>query len=235
MTIWPREDGRWWEMAIKNQWEMPEIVRLETRSGEPTPPALDGILIDGDHPGPSFIRNYKAICSNHSLPPLVVMGKSHAPALMNIEWEPDWTRFIPKPSPIESTVAALHSLIRDKTRETQVIRPEPSETLGYLAHLHLADLLQMLCQSNWTGRMDVKHVSHDQQGQVFVRSGTLWHATSGSKAGLEACFLMLTWLRCRYVFHDDEICESGRSINIPCEQVLLEGARLIDHNRESTP
>lgn len=227
LAIWPKENARWWKLALAKQFENHEIIRMETQLEETGP--VEGVLLDGDHPGPGFVLNYHRLTKAHPVPVLVVMGAPSAPALMNMEWDPDWTRFIPKPAPIEPSVAALERLIHKKLRETQLLEPEEPEKLGYLAHLHLADLLQMLCQSNWTGRIEVKHVSAGESGQIYVKSGVLWHAELRDNAGLNACYEMLTWMRCRYVFDDDALHANGRSITIPCQEVVLEGARRIDH------
>ncbi|MEO0453207.1 MAG: DUF4388 domain-containing protein [Verrucomicrobiota bacterium] len=226
LSIWPKDEGRWLELGLKNKYQNCEIIRLEENLHQV--PSMDGLIVDGDHPGPGFIRNYRTHLETHGASPLLILGRSDAPALSLIEWDPDSTAFISKPAPIDESIAALDSLFRKFSTDIPSEPTSPDKQIGYLAQLHLADLLQMLCQSSWTGKLEVLHLSSEEAGYVFIQDGHLWDARQNNFRGLEACYRMLTWPRCRYVFADDETSSSGRSIAIPWQEVVLEGARRID-------
>lgn len=245
LAIWPKSDAEWVELALSNApdmstlWISPDQAR--------TLDAFDILVVDGDNPGPSFLAYYKGFVGLHGVPQLVVLGSPMCPALMNLEWEPESTMFISKPYRIEDVVHAVQAkaaqlnapeVAADKT-ESLIPPPPPSlqkpektasngaKSLGYLSTLRLSDLVQMLCLSNWTGKIEVSELGEGKSGEIFLNVGVLIHARQGKIEAEDACYTMLSWGRCEFHFVEEHP-PVVQTIITHWQGVMLEGARKMD-------
>jgi hypothetical protein len=252
LAIWPKSDAEWVELAMSSvpdmstSWISPDQVRLLD--------AFDILVVDGDSPGPSFLAYYKGYVSRHGVPELVVLGSPMSPALMNLEWETDTTMFVSKPYRIEDVVQAIKIRVTHlkaaknppapaeplspppppslESSKSETSKPEKTATngaksLGYLSTLRLSDLIQMLCLSNWTGKIEVTELGEGKTGEIFLNVGVLIHAKQGKIEAEDACYNMLGWGRCEFHFVEEHP-PVVQTITTHWQGVMLEGARKID-------
>jgi Domain of unknown function (DUF4388) len=240
LAIWPKSNAEWVELALTSQpevstsWISPDQVHLLAH--------FNLLVIDGDSPGPSFLAYYKGFVAKHGVPGLVVLGSPMSPALLSLEWEPDSTTFISKPYRIEDVVQAIKVRLNNDTNHTEEsLTPPPPPTidkaekkatagaksLGYLSTLRLSDLVQMLCLSNWTGKIEVTELGEGQSGEIYLNVGVLIHAKQSKIEAEEACYKMLSWGRCEFHFVEEHP-PVVQTITTHWQGIMLEGARKLD-------
>jgi hypothetical protein len=232
LAIWPKSDAEWLELGLSSKFS----YTVENIGGEMKDPVspLDLIILDGDNPGPHFIGYYKALLSGFGMPAKIVLGTTNSPALKAIQWEASETVFIAKPYEIEvilqNVVKRAETIKNEDSGKIQ--NQQGSNTLGYLSTLPLPDLIQMLCMSDWTGTVCVDHLADGTKGYVYIADGALYHADSTSFEGIHACYHMLRWGRCQYSFNEEQV-QDKVTIQLPWQEIMLEGARLIDESTGS--
>lgn len=99
---------------------------------------------------------------------------------------------------------------------------------GIVKDIQLTDLIQMVCLSRADLLVSIQ--SNDQTGTIYIRSGQLSHAQSGTLQGEKAVFEMLRWDSGRF----ETVPYEGSgvvSINKPWEHLLIEGMRQRDEKR----
>lgn len=235
ICVWPQKSGQWFDLGLKARFD---VRTFHVIPGKDEPGQhYDLMLIDGDNPGPSFIAHYRAHQAMFGIPWLLVLGQPGCPALMSIEWESERAAFISKPFMIEDVLKTLNSridsIIELRTPKTDNLNTAPygstkaNKKLGYLSTLKLADLIQMLCLSTWTGKIEITNLQSMVSGEVVIHDGFLMHAASGSQIAEQACYTMLNWGRCEFNFNED-IAIPARTIQANWQEVILEGARLLD-------
>jgi hypothetical protein len=245
LAIWPKGDAEWVELALGSI--LGSVTRWIVPGAQTNLQPYELFIVDGDNPGASFVSYYKSYTSRYGLPYLIVLGTPMSSALMNLEWEPGGTTFISKPYRIEDIVHATKSKLSLLGRNQKEIissdltlapppkAPLESETptaksLGYLSTLRLPDLIQMLCLSNWTGKIEVTELGLKRQGEIYLNVGVLIHAEQEEKEAEEACYAMLAWGRCEFHFVEEHP-PLVQTITSPWQLIMLEGARKQDEVR----
>lgn len=236
LAIWPASNAEWLELGLSSKLGH-QVDNIGAEIKDPISP-LDIMIIDGDSPGPHFTGYYKALISGFGNPALIVLGKTESPALRAIQWTPSETVFIPKPYEIEMVLQQVLKKADIKNQNVGGVLNSDSEqkpiTLGYLSTLPLADLIQMLCMSEWTGMVCVEHLTDGVKGYVYISDGVLYHAESTAFQGLNACYHMLKWGRCQYSFNEEEVLDKI-TIRMPWQEIMLEGARMMDESGDDNP
>ncbi|MDX6765358.1 MAG: DUF4388 domain-containing protein [Candidatus Methylacidiphilales bacterium] len=242
LALWPRKSAQWFELGLKTSPDI-RVCHLSSEALE-SATKLDLLVMDGDQPGPGFLGNYHAYLKSFGICDLVVLGQPGCPSLMNLEWEPARTFFIAKPYLIEDALKTVQNRLGEIVlRESQVAVPPPppggtvspqreapiskGKSLGYLSTLRLADLIQMLCLSNWTGKIDIENLASGERGYVFMEDGHIRDSRHNQHQGEHACHQMLNWGRCNFEFTEDLRPETT-TVHNPWQQILLEGARIFD-------
>lgn len=246
LAIWPRKSAQWLELGLKTSPDL-RVSVLSNESAE-SGSEWDLLVIDGDNPGPNFITYYASYLKLFSHCDLVVLGSPGCPALLTIDWDPNRTVFIAKPYLIEDALKTIHArlgeIVLRESASPVASSPAPSppappspsvaeaasgraKSLGYLSTLKLADLIQMLCLNNWTGRIDVKNLATNEAGHVAIVDGMVQDAAQGNARGEHACYLMLSWGRCQFEFTED-VTPAQITVQSHWQSLLLEGARLLD-------
>lgn len=247
IAIWPKENAEWVELGLS---AVPgsSIQLIEPKHVQALE-KFDVLIADGDNPGPSFIAYYKNYVSKYGTPDLIVLGSPMSPAIMNLQWEPDETLFISKPYQIEDVVKATSSKIENLRKPVEK-SPEPakeaaenaaakedsksnSKSLGYLSTLRLSDLIQMLCLSDWTGKIEVLELSTQIAGEIYLNVGVLIHAKQDKLEAEDACYKMLGWGRCEFRFIEEHP-PVVQTITTHWQGIMLEGARLVDESKTGT-
>jgi len=246
LAIWPKNSTEWLDLALgslpstSTTWIGPEQVA--------TVDLLKILVVDGDNPGPSFMMYFKSYTQKHGVPELVILGTPMSPLLMHIEWEPDKTMFVPKPHSIDDVVKAVQGRLEhfrevETTRLSKVtaqLTPPPLEdrpqkngakSLGYLSTLRLPDLIQMLCLSNWTGKIEITELSEARSGEIFLNVGILIHASYNRLEAEEACYKMLNWGRCEFNFVEEHP-PVVQTITTQWQGIMLESARQFDETSQ---
>jgi len=241
LAVWPKKQAQWFELGLKVHPHLRAMIisNESTESGT----RLDLLVIDGDNPGPNFISHYHSYRQSFGLPDLLVLGQPGCPALMTIEWEPSRTCFIAKPYLIEDVLKTILQRLEAASapepppappvpvREPAAVEagasPPRAKSLGYLSTLKLADLVQMLCMSSWTGKIDIQNLATGETGTVHIREGAVVDAQQEGMIAEQACYRMLAWGRCQFEFVEDAAPVS-ETIRMHWQGILLEGARLFD-------
>ena len=241
LAIWPSKSAQWFALGLNSR----EGIRISILSQEKSPHIheipCDLLLVDGDSPGPSFISYYNAHVEKFGIPFLIVLGQPGCPAMMSVEWDPETTVYIAKPFLIEDVLKTINQRLDEMAADSihplthhapapSPPKPPRSKSLGYLSTLRLSDLLQMLCLSNWSGRIEAKNLTSGESGTVAIHNGALIHARSGAWEGEKACHKMLAWGRCEFAFVEEEQSSTPVNIRDSLQGVLLEAARLVDED-----
>lgn len=245
LAIWPRKSAQWFELGLKS---VPDLkVSLLSNEAMESGSRLDLLVIDGDNPGPGFVANYTDYQKSFGACDLVVLGQPGCPSLMTFDWDPSRAFFIAKPYLIEDVLKTIQQRLGEVVlRETAVAVPPPpvgspvmnagsrtspgpgrAKSLGYLSTLRLADLIQMLCLSNWTGKIDIENLATGDRGHVSLEDGHVRDAGQNLHTGETACYHMLSWGRCHFEFTED-VAPGQTTVDSHWQQILLEGARMFD-------
>lgn len=252
LAIWPKSSAEWIELALGN---LPETVTSWIDPSQLLVAEPYGILVvDGDSPGASFMAYYKGYAKIHGAPHLVVLGTPMSPAIVNVDWELEHTLFVAKPYRIEDVVQAVKVKIAYFKEALPSIKEDgavssgtgaggnvgggsgaagivPSsngaKSLGYLSTLRLPDLIQMLCMSSWTGKIEICELAEQKRGEIYLNVGVLIHAQQDKLEAEEACYLMLNWGRCEFHFVEEHP-PVVQTITTHWQGVMLEGARQLD-------
>jgi hypothetical protein len=209
-------------------------LQVHLWTGQPGQPGhFDVLIIDADQPGSTFLGWYQRTVSSSSLPHLLVLGAPDSPLMMHLEWEVERTRFIPKPYQLES----LREILLTQSRNWNSLRtatptaPVLRQPLGYLSSLPIADLIQMLCLSRWSGRVIATELGTNRVGHVYLNGGVLVHAETPEAQSAEACLQLIHWGKCDFYF-EEQHPPVVATITKPWQELLLEGARLLDESQQ---
>ncbi len=197
-----------------------------------TPPTFDLrlILADGDRPGIHFFRHLEMFIKEDRVPWLMVLGSPESPLIRNMDWENLEVTFVRKPYIVEDvkrTVSILLEKIVTMPKASDPLPKTEKKSLGYLSTIQLADLIQMLCMSAWSGKIDAENLMTGERGVLHIDSGNIIHASSCDLPGEDACFEMLSWPRCKFDFYED-LPPAPKNVGLPWQEILLEGARRLD-------
>ncbi len=241
LAVWPRKAAQWFDLGLKQRLDI-RVHYIEPGRDDPDH-HYDILLVDGDSPGPNFIAHYKSHLAIFGIPHLFVLGQPRCPALMAVEWDPDKTVFISKPYLIEDVLKGVGRKAEEIAAERAFTTTPPTppanapsakvskeRKLGYLSTLRLGDLIQMLCLSTWTGKIEITDLSTGETGVVVIHDGVLFHAATAHQTADNACHTMLNWGRCEFNFIEDIVIPE-RTIQAGWQEVMLEGVRLIDESR----
>ena len=96
---------------------------------------------------------------------------------------------------------------------------------GELTDLSLAELIEFFCNQRKTGCIEI--ICADGEGNFYLDSGSLVHASIGSLSGIEAVHYALTLSKASFTF-EPAIEAPKKTIDQPWASVVLEGLRLLD-------
>src|SRR5687768_5479615 len=98
---------------------------------------------------------------------------------------------------------------------------------GHVATLPLADLVQSAATGRRSCRMHVR--GRLVEGEMYVQTGEIVHATFGDLVGNDAAFAMLAegdaWFDVEPIGAEPPI---ARTVTLPWRQLLMEGVRRMD-------
>jgi hypothetical protein len=98
----------------------------------------------------------------------------------------------------------------------------PEVLRGNLAQLPLLDIIKMLSAGKRSGRLDL--VQGAKHGEIYLESGNLVHAVTGTQMGEAGVYTLLGWLEGDFSFVPD-VQAPEESIALTTEQMLLEASR----------
>ncbi len=96
---------------------------------------------------------------------------------------------------------------------------------GELTDLSLAELIEFFCNQRKTGCIEIN--CENGEGNFYLDSGSLVHASIGSISGIEAVYYALTLSQASFTF-EPAVEAPERTIDQPWASVVLEGLRLLD-------
>jgi len=229
-AIWPKSTADWFDLGLSSH---PNVTTIAVESCDAeAPPKVNLLVIDGDNPGPNFISFYKNYQQKHGACPLIILGQPNSPALMAIDWDPNQATFITKPyliqDVIESITRKISNMAKPAAENTPVTPPPKPKSIGYLSKLRLSDLLQMLCMSSWSGKIEATNLANTQEnGEIYLDSGNIIHSTLGKIIAEPAVYQMLAWHHCEFRLVEDHSTITP-TITSHWQEIMLEGARKID-------
>src|SRR6266536_6123649 len=96
---------------------------------------------------------------------------------------------------------------------------------GELTDLSRAELIEFFCNQRKTGCLEI--ICDDGEGNFYLDSGSLVHASIGSISGVEAVHYALTLSKASFTF-EPAVEAPEQTIDQPWASVVLEGLRLLD-------
>ncbi|MDZ4742297.1 MAG: DUF4388 domain-containing protein [Verrucomicrobiota bacterium] len=241
LAIQPKSTAEWIQLALSSI-EGAEII--EVPGSFAFDRKMDLLIFDDEKPGIGFQVFHQALIKKQGDVDKIVLGSPQSSLLMSIDWSPDDSIFLSKPYQYEMVRQAVnlkfHKVTTEKivkagnppaSEEVAIVEEPKKFKLGYLSTLHLADLIQMLCMSNWSGKIEIINLATDEIGWAFINVGVLIHAKTAKKSGETACYEMLHWGRCSYDF-SEEVSHVIQTIQSPYQSILLEGAKALDELNE---
>ncbi|MEM9445074.1 MAG: DUF4388 domain-containing protein [Verrucomicrobiota bacterium] len=235
-AFWPRDDFEWLELAVES---IPEIsvTSIGVLENEPIK-MYDLIVFDGDSPGPYFFLYLTKLVYANKVGSMLVLGGPDSVIMQAIDWQDADVLFIEKPYEVEQVKASVVAKLNDIKARAQFINSaeeisseaQKPKSLGYLSTLKLADLVQMLCLSQWTGKIEVEYLKTGEMGYIYLNVGLLIHAEDEKYAAEKALYEMLQWGRCEFHFIEEHPLVV-QTINRPWQELLLEGARRLDESQ----
>lgn len=237
IAIQPASSAEWVKLALSS---LKDVEVIDVSGQFAFDRQIDLLIFDDEKPGVGFMLFYNALKKKQNVIDKIVLGSPQSPLMMTLEWNPEDAIFIAKPYQIEIIRQAVSLKIQKLTVQKSSVsnlpeskadvpaQAEPKKIkLGYLSTLHLGDLIQMLCMSNWSGKIEIINLSTDETGWVYINVGVLIHAKTATKNGEDACYEMLHWGRCSYDF-SEEVTHVVQTIQSSYQSILLEGAKLED-------
>ena len=125
-------------------------------------------------------------------------------------------------------------------RRTQAMMQETREQLGGsglrgdLSQVGLSSLLILVEMERKTGLLKVRATAEGPSAQVLVRDGRIVHARledQDEPVDAECVYYLLTWTAGEFEFISC-LVEGADRVNVSTTHLLMEGARLIDEERE---
>ncbi|MDR0533216.1 MAG: DUF4388 domain-containing protein [Verrucomicrobiales bacterium] len=229
-AIWPKSTADWFDLGLSS---LPAVTTIAVESCDAeVPPPVNLLVIDGDNPGPNFISFYKNYQQKHGNCPLIILGQPNSPALMAIDWDPKQATFIAKPYLIQDVIESITRKVSSLSQPAAQAAPaEPApkpKSIGYLSKLRLSDLLQMLCMSSWSGKIEAANLANPREmGEIYLDSGNITHATLGKIVAEPSIYQMLAWHHCEFRLVEDHAAISP-TVTSHWQEIMLEGARKID-------
>jgi len=235
LAIWPRSQCEWYELGLGS---IPDVSIAPIDAGEDFQP-VDLLIVDGDNPGPSFQAYMKHPEVRARSAVLIVLGQPTSQALSQVDWDPEQTVFVAKPCQIEDVIQTANGKLEALKKNGRLakapavdVSPPVRKPLGYLSTLRLPDLMQMLCLSNWTGKIEVLNLTTQESGVLFLNAGVMIHSEQGKVVAEPAVYRMLLWGRCEFLFIED-YPPVLQTIKTHWQEIMLEGARIMDEGRQS--
>jgi hypothetical protein len=97
---------------------------------------------------------------------------------------------------------------------------------GSLTSINLADIIQLVSNSNQSGRFILTRTS-GQQGMIYLKKGEIIHAEADVFKGEDAIFTLIAWDEGEFIFEEGAF-DTPTSIQRPITSLLMEAARRID-------
>ena len=235
-AFWPIDDFEWLELAISSIKEV-AVTPIGLKEDEPLE-MYDLILFDGDSPGPYFFLYLTKLVNTNWVPPLIVLGGPDSVIMQAMHWQDSDILFIHRPYQIEQVKATVVTKLEEIRLGSQAIHApqeagaesQKPKSLGYLSTLKLPDLIQMLCLSQWTGKIEAQFLKTGEMGYIYLNVGVLIHAENTYSVAEKAFYEMLQWGRCEFHFIEEHP-PVVQTINEPWQVLLLEGARQLDESQ----
>lgn len=239
IAIWPKEEAEWIDLCLDSIEDV-HCFHFESLGGEiENLLSLDLIIIDPDRPGAHFIEHYETLVSRGGALPLAILGTNTHPILKQIAWKKNATLFIPKPYKFDELQKKLDYMVEKLRSYLQRKTPSPKHNStsvnkgrapqNGLSSLDPKDVIQMLCLSQWSGRIDV-YTAEAETGSIYLQQGQMKHAITRGMDGEEACFAILNWSNCEFSFIEDSQCLL-ESVGGHWEGILLEASRRQDEEQ----
>jgi len=148
------------------------------------------------------------------------------------------------PVPPDADPEAIAEAIAAALRREADPAPEPGvveEIEGRLAHIPLADLLQLFHLNRRSGSFEITRRTvggRPERGRIVLASGDIVHAVAGIVEGEKALFRLFTWEDAHFAFRAEAV-EMKPRIASTTRALLLEGMRQREewkrHQRELPP
>ncbi len=111
--------------------------------------------------------------------------------------------------------------------QAQTTPPKASVT-GSLAEVSIADIVQLLSNSKKTGMLVLRH--EDDEARIFIQNGDIINCFYKEKEGETAFYTILDWESGEFLLETD-VTMPERIIELPTQNLMLEGFRLLDERR----
>jgi CheY-like chemotaxis protein len=116
--------------------------------------------------------------------------------------------------------------------ELILLPPQREGFSGVLRQVGLQDVIQMLCLGRNSMVLDVRN--QQLQGQIFVETGSIIHASAGNLTGEKAFYKLLSLNGGEFQLQSFKQ-PPARTVNGQWEFLLMEAARVHDETAASTP
>ena len=140
--------------------------------------------------------------------------------------------YISKADDLEDIVSRIKNvLVRERRRSTPPRAATEEGLVGSLDTVDLPEILQFLALGQKSARVVL--TTSDGEGDVWLSSGNIVHATCGTQTGESALNVMLGWSAGRFRINHG-VAAPQRTIQGDTMSVLLEGLRIRDEAQKTT-
>jgi len=191
------------------------------------------LILDPDQPGQDFLLRYRRLYQLMGAIPLVVLGSRDHITMKMISWNPEQTVFLEGAHVLKRLESLLASRFQKSTPPSTSlaqVQARPAHAVELFQGLHgiqLADILQMLCLSRWTGEVQVHCARKELAGRLCIMNGEIHNAITQRHGAEEACYEMLGWKECEFRFLE-KVQSFPRLIHAGWEALLMEAACRMD-------
>jgi len=186
------------------------------------------LLIDAASGGVTAVEAARAaaVAAGHPNVPLAVLSDQDDRILRRECLRLGVEDYISKSDDLEDIVARIKNvLVRERRRSAPAGTVAEEGLVGGLETMDLPEILQFLALGQKSARISL--ATSDGEGDVWMASGNIVHASCGTLTGEQALFLMLGWCDGRFRINHG-VAAPTRTIEGDTMSVLLEGLRIRD-------
>jgi len=181
----------------------------------------------------SFCRKIKTTSEFRSTICTIISNRDESVKTHQAAFDSGADDFFTRPIRVDVVMAKLRLLMMRKNdgglmgMQAQTT-PVRASVTGNLSELSLADIVQLLTNGRKSGMLMLRR--GEEEARVFVSEGMVINCFYNGKSGEQAFYELVSWENGEFSLETD-CTMPQREINLPTENLMLEGFRLLDEAR----